>query len=159
MRLVDLRTVAEIKLTGGIISEANANIIADLINLLQRASNLTSLDICRQYSNRRSKLNAENICAMTPSSVKHLTTSINDPEEAKICLERLPHLTTVEFFCPDHKPISDSFIDWLEQNRPNSSHFVSGSHTSIWFGNNSIQPKTIKVANKKMKLIDEHHSS
>ncbi len=157
--LVDLRTVTEIKLTGEMISLAEPSIIMNLINLIQQACNLTSLDICCSYGNRKSNLTARDICAMTPSNVKHLAASIKNLDEGKICLQQRQHLITARFFCSKNGPFSDIFIDWLEYNRIGSSHFVGAFYTKIWLGNNRIQPKTIKNENKRMKLIDEHHNS
>jgi hypothetical protein len=157
--LIDLTTVTEIKLTGIMISLAEPDIIADLSNLVKQAHSLISLDIACQYENRKSKLTAHDICSMTPSHVKHLSASIKNLNEAKIFLEQLQHLSTARFFYATNDLFSHSFIEWLKQNKIGSSHFVGAVYTKIWFGHNNIQPKTIRVGNKRIKLTDEHHIS
>jgi len=157
--LVDVTTVTQIKLTGIMISQAEPDIIADLTNLLQQACSLTSLDICCQYESRKSKLTAQDICSMTPSHVKHLATSIKNLNEAKISLEQLQHLSTARFFYTSSDSFSISFIEWLEQNKTGSSHFVGAVQTKIWLGHNNIQPEVVRIGNKRIKLTDEHHNS
>jgi len=157
--LIDLTTVTEIELTGIMISQAEPNIIADLSNLFQQAHSLISLDIGCEYENRKSKLTAQDICSMTPSHVKHLSASIKNLNEAKLSLEQLQHLSTARFFYHTNDLFSNSFIEWLDKNRIGSAHFVGAVYTKIWFGHNNIQPKTITVGNKRIKLTDEHHIS
>jgi hypothetical protein len=157
--LVNLTTVTEIKLTGTRISQAEPDIIADLSNLFQQAHSLISLDIGCEYENRKSKLTAHDICFLTPSHVKHLAAPIKNLTEAKISLEQLQHLSTARFFYPTNDSFSNSFIEWLKQNKPGSSHFVGAVYTKIWFGHNNFQPKAVRVGNKRIKLADEHHMS
>ncbi|CAF3418498.1 unnamed protein product [Rotaria sp. Silwood2] len=153
--LVDLTTVTRIKLAGMRIFQANPNIIADLISLLQQTCSLTSLDICCNYDSRRSKLTAQDICSMTPSHVKHLAAAIENLNEVKICLEKLQHLLTARFFYRSSS-FSNLLTEWLEEKRAGSSYFVGAVFTKVWFVQNNNQFKLVQIGNKRIKLTVDH---
>jgi hypothetical protein len=156
--LIDLTTITEIILSGKTICEAIPNIITDLKNSFTQACNLTSLNICCDYNNRRSELTAQDICFMTPSHVKHLAASVKNLNEVKICLEQLEHLLTARFFYK-RGSFSDLVTEWLEEKKKGSSYFIGAAYTKIWFVHNSIQLPEVRIGNKRMKLTVEDHNS
>lgn len=157
--LVDLSKITEMKFTGRLINEAHQDTIDDFCNLLQQTRNLISLQIGPEYRREQSALTAREICAMTPSHVKHLTTSIQHLNEARIVLEKCPNLSTVKFSIHSKSSTVRSFIEWLEENRPDSSHFICYYYTMVWLGRTNNQSTTAPRSSKRIKLADEHNTS
>ena len=146
------------RLTGRFIDEPQQETITDLVNLLQQTPNLVSLLIGSQYTSRHSILTARMICAMTPSHVKHLSTSIKSLSEAKIILKRYPNLSTVHFVHHDKSSNSSSFLEWLEENMPNSSYYDGYNCTTIWLRYSDHQSTAVAKSNKRIKFANEHNT-
>ena len=152
--IVDLKTITEIVLAGTAVRTLSS-VIANLRILFQQTFNLISLDIWYEAGSMQSILTAREICALTPSHVKHLAASIKDLNEAKIILQQFRNLSTARFLSYSSRSIPGSFIEWLEENLPDSSHVQSHYHTLIWLGHSDDQSTAVTKRNKRIKLAGE----
>jgi len=131
--------------------------IVDITNLLRKTCNVFSLDICANFSTEKSRLTAMDICSMASAYVRHLAVSIKNITEAETVLHRLEHLLSVNFFF-DHGPYWDPFIAWLKIHKKGSIYHRIAFFICICFKQNNVQYKELEVANKRMKLTDDHYS-
>ncbi len=155
-KLIDLTTIVKVKVSSVSIRTSDPNILADITDLLEQTSRLSSLDICFGFFSRKSSLTAAEICPMIPSHVKHLAVSIKDLNEIKSILERLQHLSSANFYF-DYTPSWNEITKWIERNRKGSSYQADSFSVCVWLGKNSAEPKVAKVGNKRIKRTDEHY--
>ncbi|CAF3239928.1 unnamed protein product, partial [Rotaria sp. Silwood2] len=148
--LIDLATIVQIKFTGRSIYKARRNMRANIASLLQRTCCLTSLTIDYDSCIYNS-WTAENICSMVPSHIKHLTVSIKNPDEIKLVLKRLPHLSSAQFRC-GHTSSWRKFIEWFEENKAGSRCRGNAYLMSLWLDKTSVQSIEQKHSNKRIKI-------
>jgi hypothetical protein len=149
--IIELRTIKRIKITGQVIYEANFDMIVDIAHLLRKTCNIFFLDICADFSTGKSNLTAMDICAMTPTHVRHLTVSITDIDEAMTVLHQFRRLSSAKFFF-DHCPSWDKFDAWLKEHRKGSTYYRNDSSTCVWLRQNNFLYKEIEGSNKRIKL-------
>ena len=79
-----------------------------------------------------SKWTAQAICTIIPFHVKQLTTSIKDLNEAQIILQQLSNLSRAHFIDNFNESMVCSFIEWLAENKPNSSNYTKYCSVIVW---------------------------
>jgi hypothetical protein len=156
--LIDLTTVVKLTLAGTSILEANPTMLMDIANLLQQTCNLSSLDLNDEYYIRPSALTAEHLCPMIPRHVKRLSTPVQNLDEIEKILDRLEHLSTVNFSF-DGIPYHNRNIDWLLQKRRGSTCDIDRCSLVIWLANSNMHSTNTELGQKRIKLTIDDHST
>ena len=156
--LVDLTSIIHVKVSSSLIRQSSAPMLSDMTRFFQKTPHVSSVEISFDFLSRKSSLTATDICSMLPPHVKHLAVSIKDLYEIKSIFQRLEHLSSANFFY-DYTPGWNEITRWLDDHRKGSSYDVDSFSACVWLGKNISSSTAIKVGNKRVKLIDEHHPS
>jgi hypothetical protein len=97
--------------------------MVNFFGLMKQACNVRSLEIFNRWHGISSFMNIEKFCSMMPAHIRHLDIDIANINDMKVILERLEQLSSVKFKFSFEKSIFiKEIIEWLSQNRSNSSH-------------------------------------
>ena len=150
-RLVNLSQLVEVHLESFCFDKDNANLLCDMLTLLQQSSKLIILIIHSHIRLYDMYSSLESIFAALPRQIHHLKIPIKQAKQIEIILERCQRLTVVQF---PTKPtrISTDITQWFEENTNDSIIRRTDQSYTVWIGEINQQSS---FNNKRIKLNQE----
>ena len=148
--LIDLSYLTELTLNNKFDDYSISNAVENITTLLEQTNNIHSLSITYFFIDKDYDTSIEIFCSMIPNHVKYLQIKLMEYDnqriinDMKIILNQLQHLWSVTFqFDPFHTIQFDDFIEWLKNERDDSTHVQYAHYLHIWLGKSKCKSLAI----------------
>ena len=149
--IIDLSQLVEVRFESSYFNKHNKELLLDMITIIERSCNLTSLTIHNHYCRFALYPFLHNICSIIPRQITHLQIPINQLDQIEIILERCPHLSIVQFQITRWK-FSNEVRQWFTENTIGSTFRRHNGYDIVWIGEKTNQ---IITNHKRIKLTED----
>ena len=134
--LVDTSNIQILDFQSHFHQSAILKIIENLIKLINRLSNISSLILLPINNYGIYNTTITTLCSILSYNIKHFHIKIEKIDQMKIILEKFKHLSSISFNLPfDRKINIDEIIDWLNINKRDFTYLEYDYSFHLWFNN------------------------